>query len=396
MINLNSGLKEITAKYGVTIALSAFLLFMAILIVINDNTILNIGINSILWFLIYTIVGIFLLSIITILFKRHKQERDSWWHLFTTNSFHYAMIWLIPIIGVLGYVLIYNNWLCDSTLKDVVEKIADVFVIGGVVGFLSNSSHFFGLFTQELEDIIYSNRFLSLRRDISKVWHKVSTAMFDSKFPNISEDLFSIIENSYICCKANSYYDNYYLIMDVKWADERKKELIIKDYISFDLVTDKEGDIKLSFACSFREVQNLKKDEDYYCRINKFMINDSDYLSKLKDESTEGNQNDFIDKRVISIDNSKREDRYAVLIERERKCIFDLDYDIGFKAKYIVKNMRVSLSLPEDLSATFIERGTTKNFEFVKNDKHQKDLLYKGLILQKQGFIFVMHRNERN
>ena len=81
-----------------------------------------------------------------------------------------------------------------------------------------------------------------------------------------------------------------------------------------------------------------------------------------------------------------------ISIYRERKYVFELDYDISFRAKYIVKDMTISLSIPEDLEATFICRGTTKDFIKVKNTKTIKEYLYKGLILQRQGYTFALQK----
>ena len=54
--------------------------------------------------------------------------------------------------------------------------------------------------------------------------------------------------------------------------------------------------------------------------------------------------------------------------------------------------MTITLNLPDDLKATFICRGTPNDFIKVKKEENTIEYMYKGLILQRQGYIFALHR----
>ena len=118
--------------------------------------------------------------------------------LFSANSFRLGISWIILIVGLIGYFLVYSKVIPNSDHKEIILKASDVFVIGGVVGFLSNASLFMGIFKKELESIVYSVKFLNKRNDISDIWRKTSKALFNQKFPDISEELLSLIEDHYI------------------------------------------------------------------------------------------------------------------------------------------------------------------------------------------------------
>lgn len=337
------------------------------------------------------VLGIFLMLLIIneykIIFKRSNKNGM----LYTNKSFSLGLSWLIPIVGIIGYILVYSNSFREnSDLREVVIKVSDVFVIGGFVGFLSNCSQFFGIFSKELECIVFSDRFLESRKDISSIWIKTSKALFNQKFPDISEELFTIIQDYYICKEEYSYYDNYRIITDIEWSDDIKKFIIVKDYINFDLVTEKEGDIDIPFSTWMNGIKGLEKNKDYYCKLE-CKINNI-IQSPVIEEEYVNDDNEYIVKHITKVHNTKEKEKYQVSIYRERKYIFELDYDISFRAKFIVKDMTISLNIPQDMEATFICRGTPKDFIKVKNSKTTKEYLYKGLVLQRQGYTFALQK----
>ena len=62
--------------------------------------------------------------------------------------------------------------------------------------------------------------------------------------------------------------------------------------------------------------------------------------------------------------------RYSVKYQREQEYNINDDYYIGFRSLYILNGMKVCLDLPENINATFLERGTQNQFETIK--KNQK------------------------
>lgn len=309
--------------------------------------------------------------------------------LYTKQTFKMAQSWLIPIIGILGYLLAYSNVLkVDKNTNDIIIKFADVLVIGGFVGFLTNSAQFFGLYKNELEKIIFSTEYISTKNNVGEMWRKISKIMFEEKFHNISEDLFNIIEQHYICKEEYSYYDNYRIITDVKWNDNKKEYINVVDNINFNLVTEKKGDIEISFSTWMSGIKSLDDDSNYKCEF-KCKINNKDCVGK-REYKQEENACLIID--TITIHNSKEKNIYDVNIRRERQYKFELDYDISFRCKFIIKDMAITLNLPSDIKASFICRGTPNNFIKVKDNQTNKEYLYKGLILQRQGYIFALHK----
>ncbi|MGL4853176.1 MAG: hypothetical protein ACRC3Z_11130 [Phocaeicola sp.] len=339
------------------------------------------------------LAAIFFFFLLTLLFThRIDVKKGDYTKLYNLKSFSIGISWLIPIIGFLGYVLIYSKlWDLpnNSNTREIVIKICDVLLIGGVVGFLSNAAHFFGIFKKELEGIVLSTEFIEKRNDISDIWRNTSKALFEQRFPDISDELLEIIENYYICKEEYSYYRNYRIITDVTWADDTQTNVIVKDYICFDFVTEKIGENEILLSTWINGVTNLTKGDDYYCNLNLKIDNKGVECENKEYWSDDKSQYSIC--YSTTIDN-KEKNEYQIVVERERKYNFDSDYDISFRAKYIVKDMAVSLNLPEGIEAYLMSRGTTKDFIKVKDDTMTKEYIYKGLLLQKQGYIFALKR----
>lgn len=309
--------------------------------------------------------------------------------IYNLPSFKIALSWIIPLFGLVGYCLVYSDCINgDKSLKEIILKISDVLLIGGFVGFLSNISQSFGIFKKELREIIFSEDFLIIRNDIKTIWKKTSKAMFQQRFPDISDELLSIIQDQYFNNNEYSYYSNYRIITDMEWADEERKYLIVKDCVIFDLVFEKEGDANVTFKTWINGVNGLEKDSDYYCKYKCWV--DGEEREIITDEETKDDK--YIVVNTVKVYNTGKRQVHQVRIERNKKYLFDLDYDISFRAKYIVKDMTVTLNLPEDLKATFICRGTPKEFIKVKETEKTVEYMYKGLILHRQGYIFALHR----
>lgn len=395
--NLNSHLKSYLAKYGVLTFVAIVLIVLSLLVASGEYSKNNADViiipTTIFWIIPLAVLAVLFIWWILALVSTHI-DRSKGNGTFSLTSLRYACVWLLPLLGVLGYTFAFSE-LVDKKTTEIIKEASNILVVGGVIGYLSNLSHFFGIFKNELKDIVYFDEYLGNRKDINTIWRKVSKSMIEKKFPNISEDLFTIIEEHYIRKNEYSYYSDYRIVMNIEWGDVNKETIIIRDYIIFDLVTEKRGTVDVSFSAWIITSPEQIEGTDYYSKILYSKVDGKDV--NTKEEPTPHKDNIYTSKHVINIDNSKNSDQgegrsYRIALSRERKLRLTTDYHLSFRAKYIVKDMSISLTLPDGLDATFICRGTPKDFETLKNDKKSKELTYKGLILQRQGFTFALFK----
>ncbi|WP_071145737.1 hypothetical protein [Bacteroides ihuae] len=310
-------------------------------------------------------------------------EKKNTESLLSYKFFRGSCAWIILILGVIGYIYAYSL-LSEGLIKEVLIKVSDVLVIGVIVGYLSNAAQFLGIFKKDLQEIIYSERFLNKQNDIVKIWEAVTKAMFKSKFPVMSKDLFPLIKKIYLPDDEVSYYDNYRVITDIEWVNDEKRFVIVKDTISFDLIAENTSAFSIPFR-TWINIEGLSKDEYYsnvICKVDDQKIS-LDISEKTKDDNT------YIQECKITL---KGKNKYEITQQREKKYCFEHDYDLSFRAKYIVRNLSVTLNHPIDLSVSFICRGTPDDFKLVKKSKGSVEYSYKGLILPRQGYIFALHK----
>lgn len=351
----------------------------------------------------YTIFGIGIVLIITELANANYRRKSTsiTGRMFTAKSLRYAAVWAVPLVGVIGYILVYTGLLGnDTVLKEAVEELSGILVIGGFLGYLTSSSQFLGIFREEVEDIMYSEKSLERRNDINDIWRNVSLVMIGRKFPNINEELFNIIQNRYICKNEYSYQEDYRIITEIRWGDkdgDKEKEIVhVIEDITYMLVTEKIGTVDISFSGWMPGVKGLKKDEDYYFNVPKFTI-DGIAHKPQKVEVTENDadydENIYKVRFVLTIPNDKKDGRFRVTMRRERRFCLKTDFSIGMRTRYIIKDMVISLEMDDDIAADFICRGTHEDFIIVKKTKNRQEYIYKGLILQRQGYIFALRNN---
>lgn len=303
--------------------------------------------------------------------------------LLSYKMFRSAFAWIILIVGIIGYVCAYFL-LANNIWKEILIKVSDVLIIGVIIGYLSNAAQFLGIFKKDLQDIIYSEKFLNKQNDITHIWESVTKAMFKSKFPIMSKDLFALIKENYLPDDEVSYYDNYRVITDIEWVDESKRFVIVKDTISFDLVAENSKPFSIPLR-TWINIEGLEEGE-YYSNVDCYV--DDKNVELEKNESTKKGQS-FFQECKITLEGKTR---YEVTQKREKKYCFEHDYDLSFRAKYIVRNLNITLNHPEDMKVSFLCRGTTKDFKIIKKSKINEEYSYKGLILPRQGYIFALHK----
>lgn len=94
--------------------------------------------------------------------------------LLSYNKFRAGSAWLIFLLGVGLYGLGYFLCPSETVWKEIVLKIADVLVIGVLIGYLSNAAQFLGVFKTDLENIVYGKKFMASRNDLPQLWENLS------------------------------------------------------------------------------------------------------------------------------------------------------------------------------------------------------------------------------
>lgn len=164
--------------------------------------------------------------------------------------------WIILILGIGLYIVGFFVLQEHNVWKEVCIKIADVFVIGVILGYLSNAAQFLGVFKQDIQDIIYGKEFIKQRKELYPLWETVSKEMFKNKFPSIHKDFLKTINGYMVFFVVNGKNeklecDKEYMEEDVK-CEEYSIKLHGANKYSIKYKREKEYDLKTDFILGFR------------------------------------------------------------------------------------------------------------------------------------------------
>lgn len=299
------------------------------------------------------------------------------------KHFRSGSAWIILILGIIFYYLGYFHIEQSSIWKEILIKIADVLVIGVILGYLSNAAQFLGVFKQDLQDIIYGKDFIKQRKDITPLWETISKQLFQNKFPIIHKDFLKVI-NGYFPKDEVSYYNDYESHITIEWINQEEGIMRVTDSVSFELIADSNSE----FEYPLKTWTKVKEHGTYENRITEIHVNGK--VPKIEDVKVSRENDDICHEQKIKLKGSTK---YEIKYVREKIYNINDDFYIGFRSKYIVNKCRVCLDYPEDIDAIFICRGTQLDFEDVKNTKRRIEKKYRNIILPRQGYIFALRKS---
>jgi len=307
-------------------------------------------------------------------------------NLLSYKHFRSGAAWIIFVIGVGLYACGFALMNKDDIWREVVIKIADVLIIGVILGYLSNAAQFLGLFKQDLQDIIYGKEFLKQRKDISPLWETVSKQMFKNKFPVIHKDFLKVIKD-YFPQNEVSFYNSYEVRTTIEWLDRERGIIKVTDITTLELIAETEDKFVYSLK-TWTIVNNNKEFNEP--KIEELLVNNKTVDKVVSKNEYDDSDNNRCHEYLVPLEGATK---YEIQYMREKIYNINEDYYIGFRAKYIVNSLRVCLDFPDDIDAIFICRGTPEDFETVKSAKNAKNRIekrYKGIILPRQGYIFAL------
>lgn len=302
--------------------------------------------------------------------------------MFSIGTIKRSIGCILGVIGILCYIFAYWRFDPDELSYRILINIADVLVIGVVVGYLSSVAQWAGVFKKEIQDIVFGKKLVGERKDIEDVWSNVTKQLLKNRFSDIQKELLESIKISTIPNEdIVSYYEDYDSDIQLVWVDQNSGLVKSIESISFTLIAESDKEIRLPIKTS--TVCGNPSD----CRISNPLITVDGYQPKIENSKPEKSGGQLMFSSTVFLSGKKQ---YQVSYTREKIYNINEDYYIGLKSQYIVRNLTVSLHLPDNIEALFIERGSGFGFSTVKNDKNCIKKKLKGVIFPKQGYIFAL------
>lgn len=314
----------------------------------------------------------------------NKNVRDVAEKVFTNHKSLAITIYLL--LGVVCYIICYHFYTDDGLTRTLIMRLGDLLIIGVLVGFITNAARFYSIFQNSQIKSLYSVEEIKNRKDLYKIWGDVSEAVFKSRFPKIKNQLLKIVNDYYFPNSEKGYYDNYVCEYHLKFIDAEKQYLQSDEHITYTYMTDTKGKISME-TCSWVNY-NASHDGPCCSDIVSFKVDGKQMLvGNNVTTSREGN----LQVTTIKVDLSGKKS-YNIEIEYKKIVKFDEDHDIGFSARRITNKLTTMLHYSDDITVYFRKSGTINEFLEQKFD-HALQVKYDGLILPRQGYVFVLGRS---
>ena len=294
---------------------------------------------------------------------------------------------ILSLIGIGLYVLgcfVYP----EGIIHEVLFQAGNVIIVSGVIGFLSNASTFLGIFKKDIQSVVYGEELLANQKDVTSYWKTASKQMFKNKFPDIHEEFLSVIEAN-LPKDEVSYYKDYEMRSVIEWENENESRVKVTDIVRFELIADS----KKKFTYPLKNwIKTSGEGNEISSTMLSFKVNGEervDEVNKHKQTPTvqDGERCEEFDVPL----GGKR--LYQITYKVEKRFSLLEDHCKGFQAKYIVKNCRFSIEVPENIHMQFESRGALNRFEDIEEIKSNKmTKIYNGILLPKQGFIVALQK----
>lgn len=287
------------------------------------------------------------------------------------------------ILGVIFYVLGFAIFKQSESpaWHEVMLVAGNVFVVGVVVGFITNVLQNFGLFKEELGSVLYARDFLAKRKDIREIWLNASKVVLEGKFPQIQDDFLERMID-YLQCKEVLYYNNHETHIIIEWASSDRTTIRVKKIVLFELIASK----KSKQYYTYSTWTTVKPGDKYSCNLLIYVNNHLETKNFLNPYQGDDNGEKWHKMKV----RLKGCLKYKIRVIEEKEYNINSDFMIGFRAKHLTNNLRVQVIHPSDIDVEFAPCGTQMQFDEVNKTETMNENYYHHVILPKQGFYIAL------
>lgn len=307
--------------------------------------------------------------------------------------FRKVTLFSLLILGISIFVGSFYNWFSDDeTINVILQKVGEIFLIGGVVTAIIQSFQFIGVFQSALSDIIYTSHYLDKQSDktVRETWDTVSKSLYKKKFREISDLLHNAVCDFYFPIKIEWYHKDYVQYVDITWIDKKSGFVKVVDDIEMKIRARSESQkIPLKFIV---EYEKGKDDDKSSFTLDKLVINENDYTEtcEIVESQIEGDNIKMKYELNLELKGNKQYD-----VHRQSTKILNIFVDPtkSYKSLRILHGLELHVKHPKDLVIKFYPEGIIGEFKILGdekiNDKIQIGRKFDGLIFPRQGFRLV-------
>ncbi len=303
------------------------------------------------------------------------------------ENFKKTILFWFFVVGVILIIVSYTL-IKSEIISQLFRSIATAAFIGAGSTAVLKAMQMSGVFQKSLSDIIYTPEYLDTRKDIDSIWRATSKALYIKEFPKIGEELIDVLYKSYFPINHDIYYENYNLLIDIKWFDKRKRFIDVTDKLHVEIIA-KPGKKNIPYTYE-NVIEKEKGCRITYCDITMFSVNGVNQLPVFQESiSKDKKYMKDLCYKTTGLYKLDGKEKYEIVLEAKKRYSLKYDNTRSFISKHIVKNLKLQVHYPDDIHIYFMPIGTTEDFT---DDTPVKGIIskqYNNLIFPKQGFIFT-------
>lgn len=347
-------------------------------------------------------------------------------------------LWFL-VIGTICLILAYqNSFGASDKFNELLKSFGSAILVGGVFAVVLKSLQFLGIFSEELNKIlydkddllaqkrlrevireeakktfhdalydpeetpparlrqvfreelvssIYSPTLLAKQRDIEEIWKMVSKVLYNSKFPEISDQIEETILRTYFPTNINYYYETFAKDVDMRTLADQQDYFTATERYSYTVKSADSSHLVIPYSA---EIMRREGDSSDYNLLS-ININGEDKTAELRTQLLKFT--DDPDKLRVKFDIPLQGEReYRIIINQEKIYTPFIDNTDVFSSSKFINNLELDLRHPAQLIMTFFPMGTPQEFNNEVTSKTRIWKTYKGLIFPKQGYRILMFR----
>lgn len=305
---------------------------------------------------------------------------------------------LTGLVLIAVYYLTKREGYALAFIHDLFGTVGKSFLAGGVFTAIVKSKQFLGIFKEQLEEVVYNEKFLKRRSDLYEILEKVNKAYCGEKFPKINEKLSNQIFKNYLVDKYQFYYSDYYSRIQV---DLDPKGFLVLNESSRIVIVPESNQLIIPFKFSslidlLDENDNITAYSMESIKINGVEVWDEESRSFLDskgeyfDKPEKGSITDLQIYNEFRIPLSN-EQLYEIEITTEKRYFRESNPIKTYLANTFYEQMEIDVAYNTDkLKVDFTKLGTIDDFRDKAkplNGKFVKQA--ESFVLPNQGFALV-------
>lgn len=299
------------------------------------------------------------------------------------------LIYIILLGAIASLVIAYTCVKNDEILFDIFKTLGFTIITGSVFAGIVKSDQFSKIFQNELRNIIYGDEDLKNRNDLDVLWEKVTKALCNQKFKNISLKLHDGVKKYYLPINHEYYYRNHNVEIDFEFDKDNPEYLIVTEEINTTIISDDLKPINFYYSSKIDLISTEPELTTYELlsfSVNKEKIDMTNHLDITADD------------KFLSIKCNyevKGKNQYNIIRKEKKRYHLKANSCRHHNAIWLYENFYLDITFPKKMEIKFIEMGVMENWDIEPKENNYKNRFkasYSGLIFKKQGFILLMNK----